>query len=264
MSYGDLPQILRSAAQVIDSRKEPQGIYGLEYRRLTAIQRLLAGERVDAGQLNYNLECFHLGVAVAGPGPTVVLEGLRSKLNSRLLLIQVDEETAWAWLGGSQQLARADLTTMLDLEWPPDTAVACGEPAEGLSGWRLTHRQATAALPAAQQGPTAVVHYPKVALLATALHDDLLSSSLRQAYLEPLEQDRDGGLTAKHTLRAYFKACRNISSAAAELRVDRSTVSNRLRVIEDRLGHYPDTISAELEVALRLDELTSHTFSPKT
>ncbi|HEV2728283.1 MAG TPA: helix-turn-helix domain-containing protein [Solirubrobacterales bacterium] len=257
MSYEDLPQILRTVAQVIDSREEGRGAHGLEHRRLTTIRRLLAGERLDAGLLNYNLESVHVGVAVTGPAPTAALEDLRARLNSRLLLVRVGDDVAWAWLGGNYQSVQADLKLLLTMKWPHDTAVACGATAEGLGGWRLTHRQALAALPIAQHGPTPVVHHPAVALLATALHDDLLSSSLRQAYLDPLEQDRDGGLTAKHTLRAYFKACRNASSAAAELRVDRSTVSNRLKAIEDRLGHPPEAVSAELEVALRLDEITN-------
>lgn len=252
MSYGDLPEILRQAAEVIAGRGEPGPPLGFEQRRLVTIQKLLAGEKADAGLLNYNLESFHAGVIVGRA--TATLRDLRGGLNSRLLLVEIDDETAWAWLGGSQEVVRKDLKALGDLKWPEGTAVACGEPAEGIGGWRLTHGQAAAALPIAQHRAT-IVHYADVALLAAALHDDLLASSLRQTYLAPLEEDRDEGFTAKKTLRAYFRTSGNQISAASALKVDRTTIRNRLIAIESRLGRSPNTVSAELEVALRLDEV---------
>lgn len=257
MSYGDVPEVLRKLARVLDDERQESLPHTFERRRLLMIQKLLAGEGGDASLLNYNLESFHVGIVASGPEPRDPFRDLRGKLSSRLLLVGIDDGTAWGWLGGSQQVVRADLASLRALEWPEGTAVACGEPAEGVDGWRLTHRQAAAALPIAQHRLGTVIHYPDVALLAAALHDDLLSSSLRQTYLDPLEEDRDGGLAAKDTLRAYFKACRNASSAAADLGVNRATIRNRLAAIEDRLGRSPDAVSAELEVALRLDEVTS-------
>ena len=58
---------------------------------------------------------------------------------------------------------------------------------------------------------------------------------------------------ARETLRAYFVAERNISSTAAALGVDRRTVTNRIRAIEDLFGRPLKDIAAELETALRLD-----------
>lgn len=257
LSYRDVSKVLRTLAQVLDDEPQEELPHSFERRRLTVIQRLLAGEGADASLLNYNLESFHIGILVAAPEPRDQFRGLRGKLSSRLLLVEIDDRTAWGWLGGGEQVVRADLASLRTLEWPEGTAVACGEPANGLGGWRLTHRQAAAALPIAKRRPGEVTHYPDVALLAAALQDDLLSTSLRQTYLDPLEEDRDGGLAAKDTLRAYFKACRNASSAAADLGVNRATIRNRLAAIEDRLGRSPDAVSAELEVALRLEEVTS-------
>jgi hypothetical protein len=54
-----------------------------------------------------------------------------------------------------------------------------GEPARGIDGWRLSHRQAKAALPTALRAPEAFVRYGDVALLAATLADDLLATSLR-------------------------------------------------------------------------------------
>lgn len=79
-------------------------------------------------------------------------------------------------------------------------------------------------------------------------------TSLRQMYLEPLEQERAGAETLRHTLRAYFAAERNISSAAVLLRADRNTVASRLRTIEERIDGCLNAHAAEIEIALRLDQ----------
>jgi DNA-binding PucR family transcriptional regulator len=58
------------------------------------------------------------------------------------------------------------------------------------------------------------------------------------------------------TLREYIAAEYNVSSAAAALGVVRGTVVNRLQTIEERLGRTLHPCSAELQIALLLDELT--------
>jgi DNA-binding PucR family transcriptional regulator len=138
---------------------------------------------------------------------------------------------------------------------PPGVSLAIGEPGESLSGWRLTHQQARAALPIALRSPEGLVRYADVALLASTLQDDLLSTSLRQLYLVPLEQERDGGETLRETLRAYFAAERNVSSAAAALGVSRQAVNSRLRTIEEKLGRPLGGCAAELETALSMEQV---------
>lgn len=83
----------------------------------------------------------------------------------------------------------------------------------------------------------------------------MLATSLQNLYLEPLAEERDGGEVARETLRAYFAAQRNVSSAAAALGVNRHTVSNRLRAIEVRLGRSLTASGTEIEAALCLAEL---------
>ena len=85
------------------------------------------------------------------------------------------------------------------------------------------------------------------------LRDSLLVNSLREMYLAPLEVEKDRGKTARETLWAYFRAGRRISSAAAALGIDRHTVTNRLRSIEERLGRPLDLCSADVEAALKLE-----------
>jgi DNA-binding PucR family transcriptional regulator len=142
---------------------------------------------------------------------------------------------------------------------------ALGEPARGIEGWRQTHRQAQAALVVALrrsgiQSPTqektvTVTRYADVALLATALKDELLARALIDTYIAPLEDPRGGDPVLCETLRAYLAAERSVSSTAAALGVVRKTVENRLRAIEEKLGRSLHPCPVELEVALRLDEL---------
>jgi len=119
------------------------------------------------------------------------------------------------------------------------------------AGWRLTHRQAQAVLPIARRSGKSCLRYADGALLASLLQDDLLATSLQERYLSPLASERDGG----RTLRAYFAANRNASSAAAALGVNRYTIANRLRIVEERVGRSLASAGAEIEAALRLHDL---------
>jgi diguanylate cyclase with GGDEF domain/PucR-like helix-turn-helix protein len=225
-----------------------------EQRRTELVERLLAGEPVDASQLGYELEAHHVGLVVPGSQTVEALNSLARALDARLLAVPCEEELTWAWLGRREPLDPAQVCQSA-ATWFPGTSMAVGEPGRGLSGWRLSHRQARAAIPLARNGPNLPVRYSDVALLATVVQDDLLVTSLRRFYLEPLEVGRDGGVTLRETLRAYFAADRNVSSTAAGLGVDRRTVSNRLRVVEERIGCAIDGCVSELELALQLDWL---------
>jgi DNA-binding PucR family transcriptional regulator len=160
----------------------------------------------------------------------------------------------WAWLGGRQRLAAGEVGRLLDSSEPCEVSLAIGEPGWGTEGWRLTHRQAQAALLIALQKPQRLTCYADVALLASVLRDDLLARSLVGIYLSPLGKGSRGAVL-RQTLRAYFAAERNASSTASALGVARHTVENRLRAIEQKLGRTLHTHQAELEVALRLEEL---------
>ncbi len=224
-----------------------------EWRR-ECVKSLIAGELVDHSQLGYDLDAHHLALMAKGEGAPEAMRVLAGKLDRRLLAVRREEEPVWAcWLGGwspleAEQALRALGEISLDRVF-----VTVGEPGEGLTGWRLSHRQAKAALPIAERREQSVLRYADVALLASILRDDLVATSLRQLYLEPLERARDGGKVARETLRAYFAAERNLSSSAAVLGVDRRTVTNRIRAIEDLFGRPLKDFATELETALQLD-----------
>jgi hypothetical protein len=223
-------------------------------RRSRLVERLLAGELLDASELAYELEGFHLGAIVSGSGAEGIARQLAGLLDRRLLLVPHGEEAVWLWLGGRRAFEPEELRRLTCTELPAGASLSLGEPGEGLPGWRLTHRQAKAALPIAlrKAGPT---RYSDVALLASILNDELLAGSLRQLYLEPLEKERDGGEVMKRTLRAYFAAGRNVSSAGIRLGISRNTVASRLQAIEKAIGCPLVACTGELEVAMQLSDL---------
>lgn len=225
-----------------------------EARLRERVERLLAGEPIDPSGLEYDFEVHHTGLVAAGPGAAeAIRERLTGFLDCRLLVVRRDEASAWAWLGSRRGLDASEVGRLLGAVGRGEITFALGEPGRGLSGWRLTHRQAVAALQVAQRLPNPVARYADVALLASVLRDDLLVDSLRELYLLPLAGDRDGGAGLRETLRAYFAADRNISSAAAALGVNRNTITSRLRVAEDHLGRSLAACRIELETALQLD-----------
>lgn len=226
-----------------------------EWRRAERVQRLLAGEPLDTSDIPYEFGGHHVGLVAEGRDAADAIRTLADSMDARLLFVRRDETSVWVWLGTRRPLDLADVEEAIASDdGTGPAAVALGEPGEDLVGWRLTHRQAAAAFPIALRGRR-LVRYAEVPLLAAVLADDLLATSLRRLYLEPLEVGRDGGETAKGTLRAYFASNRNISSSAAAMRLSRSTVRSRLREVEARIGKGLDECALELEVALRHDEL---------
>lgn len=232
-----------------------------EHRRVELVGRLLAGEQpAAASELDYELDGEHIAVILSGAGAEQAVRELARRADRRLLCVTQEDQTVWAWLGGRYSLEMSVLTRLLAAPWLGEAqpTVALGEPGQGPRGWRLTHRQARAALAVAQRrgaGSPRTTRYGEVALLAAALKDEMVAGALTATYLLPLEDDRGGGRVLRETLRAYLAAEHNVSSAAATLGVVRNTVKNRLRTIEAILERSLRPCPAELEVALALDEL---------
>ena len=262
LSPAELKGLLRSQAAIVDrllaavsmayteeAERRPDST---EQRRTERIERLLGGEPLDTSGLDYDFDGWHLGLVASGPGASEAIPTLARSLDAHLLSVRREEGMLWAWLGCRRRL---DPEEVKPQGLPAELTLAIGEPGEGHSGWRLTHRQARAALSVAQRSGDAMVRYAGVALLASALQDELLRSALHGLYLAPLEAERDGGEVLRQTLRAYFAAERNVSSTAISMEADRKTVTSRLRETERRLGRPIATCAAELETALRLAEL---------
>lgn len=266
LAGAELQEILRGTAARFDRvlaavsdehAREAEGrTHGAEQRRAERIRKLLGGELVDAADLGYELEGWHIGAVATGPGARTALRELGAGLDRRLLAVLGGAGAVWGWLGGRSRLSAREVLRQAKRTLPAEVSLGLGEPGRGIEGWRLTHHQAKAAMMVARRGPDRRLRYADVALLAAALSDDVLAGSLHDIYLAPFEHERDAGVILRQTLAAYFDAGRNASSAAAALGVSRKTVSIRLRTVEEKIGQPVEGCAAELQTALRLRELT--------
>lgn len=244
-----LEAVSEEYAREVESRPTTTAEWRREY-----IKDLIAG-RQPSGEvdLNYDLDAHHVGLMAKGEGAPRVMRELAKRLDRCLLADRLEKEPVWAcWLGGRHPLGAAEALRALDNTLSGPIIVTVGEPSEGFSGWRLSHRQAKAALPIATRRGQSILRYADVAVLASILRDDVGTTSLRQIYLEPLENAPGVGRVGMETLRVYFATERNISSTAAALGVDRGTVTNRIRAIEELFGRPLNDFATDLETALRL------------
>jgi hypothetical protein len=246
---------LIEAASAEYRRQERESATVLPAQRLAnRVRRLLAGDLADTSELGYELDAWHMGAIARGPDGKGLLRQLAERLDRRLLAIEPEEGVTWAWLGSRRELDRESIDAVSGAAWPPELSLALGEPARGPSGWRLTHRQALAAAAVARRKPQPLTRYADVVLLATVLGDEDAVAYLTDTYIAPLLATRDGEALLE-TLRAYLAACGNVSSAAGTLEVNRKTVNNRIRAIEQRTGRTIPSSRADFEIALKLHEL---------
>jgi hypothetical protein len=182
----ELKRLLRSQAAVVerllatvsDAYAEELGRYRMSVadRKAERIERLLAGEPLDTAELGYDFEAHHLGLLASGPGAAEAIGALARSLDARPLTVRRPEGVIWAWLGSRRRLDPAAIER-LRRRLPAELTLALGEPGEGIGGWRFSHRQARAALSVALRGGERVVRYAGVALLASALQDELLQAA---------------------------------------------------------------------------------------
>ena len=196
-----------------------------------------------------------MGLVAVGPDARSVVED-RARSTGLPYLVLNARGTVWAWIAKRDALEPGEVEALAD-RTAADLRLAVGEPGHGIAGWRLTHDQARAALAVALWGGEAVVRYVDVALLTAVVRDEVLATSLRQLYLEPLDSGRGGGDELRRTVRAYFAAGRSVSGAGHAIGVSRQAVARRLRAVEEKLGRSIASCGTDLELALRLEALES-------
>jgi transcriptional regulator with XRE-family HTH domain len=264
VNHPHLREILRSQAQLFDRllaevteeyrREPPRLLSSSEERRAEQVGKILAGELADLDRLGYELKGWHVAAIAPDVASTEALREVATALDRRILEVRQQDGQIWIWFGGRREPDMAELLDALSQSPREQTYLALGEPGVGISGWRLSHRQARAVWSAGHREGRGLTRYADVALLASMLRDELLVTSLHRLFIEPLEAERDGtGKVLKETLKAYFAAGRNVSSAASALKVTRQTVANRLRAVEASLGRSLLQCGLELEAALLLE-----------
>jgi hypothetical protein len=241
-----------------DAEQYEHGGSSPEWRRSELVCRSLlcdAGHPTEETYLGYELEdVWHLGVIATGTSASDVLQGLKVHLGCELLMVSHGQQV-WAWFGGPRQLEAVAFERASSSERYAGVSLACGEPCLGIAGWRLTHRQAVEAQRVAVCRPQRITWYADVALLAVALQNDTLAQSLKQRYMVPLCGQKDRGVVLRTTLRSYIDADCSSTSAESVLHVGRHTVARRVRTAEQLVGRAIPDCSAELGIALWLEEI---------
>jgi len=207
-----------------------------ESRRARLIEELLAGNPADTAEFapGFDFDSWHIGLIGTGARAVDTVRRLAKASDRHLLQVRRGEYTVWAWLTGRRRVESTKLQLLVAEHMQADGCLALGEPCQSLAGWRLSHHQAAAALAVGLRRGDRIIRYGEVPMQASMLQDRVLSASLRQRYLVPLDEERDGGRKARETLHAYFSRDRNVEAAATALGVVRQTVSYRLRAIEQR------------------------------
>lgn len=131
--------------------------------------------------------------------------------------------------------------------WGP---IGVGEVGQSLVGWRRSHLQAQSAYSAAVRR-WRPARYADVGLFSAIEADTVLVTSLRERYLMPLGQGQQAQRLME-TLQAYFAARRNRKAAAAKLSISRQALSQRLSLIQERLGRFTSIDTVEMEIAVGL------------
>jgi hypothetical protein len=243
-----LTEVTQAHAEEIE-----RGVQSSAQRREQLVRRALSGRHVDRRELDYDLEGEHLALIATGMGATRALKVLAQGTGRRLLLLEQDDGTVCAWLGGPTRLLPAVLVRHVLNGAHADVTFAVGPPARGLPGFRRTHRLAQATLLVARNWPQRITLHEDVRLLAHALQDEDYAMSLIDMYIAPLEGARDQA-ALRETLTAFYEVGRDEEKAARSLEVHRHTVQRRLRRVEGLIGCPLDGHHGEMNAALKLAE----------
>lgn len=216
-------------------------------------------DQVGPVDLDYDFDRWHVGLVLTGRTSGVAVRASSERFGCSLLSMARDDQTEWAWLGSKREFDMRKLTDFLRKHTQDDVSTALGEPRRGVGGWRLTFREAQAALEIMLHRPQKVMRCRDVILESAVMRNDWLTAALVETYLVPLDGRGDASEVLRKTVRAYLGAGRNAATTAVALGVARNTVERRLRSVEEKLGQSLDDCSAQLQVALGVEELLTIT-----
>jgi PucR C-terminal helix-turn-helix domain len=222
-----------------------------EHHRFQAIKSLLEGDPLAHSHVDVDLNQHHLGLVVWGEGGDEAVRLLARELDRRALLTQRLHHNWWGWLSGTSPLDSHQERMLTGFNAGGGIRIAFGLEGYGEPGFRATNHQALRAQWVAPAG-AATIHYEDVAVeaLATEAQNDARAFVRRE--LRGIDDPSGSSDRLRQTLDAYLAAELNAASAAASLGVHHQTVANRLRTIEERLGHPVGPRHLELAMALRL------------
>jgi hypothetical protein len=237
--------------------------------RAARIRDLLSGERVNVSAteatLGYRLRQYHVGLvgwagdATAGVDNVTRLEHAISHVAAKVagggdpVFLPRDESSAWAWLPlGIRDRFDAAAASAADAD--DDIHFAFGDAVKGVTGFRLTHRQALAAqavaLAAGSSAPR-VVTFSEVAPVAMMLGSPDLLRAWVLATLGGLATDDEPHARLRDTLLIFLQSGGSYKATAEQLVLHKNTVQYRIRKAEESLGRPAAGNRHDVELALQ-------------
>ena len=225
--------------------------------RAARIRDPLSGERIDVSAteatLGYRLRQYHVGLVCWAGDATAAVDNItrlehaisqvaeQAACSASPAFLPRDESSAWAWLplgirdtfdAAGARTAGAD----------GDIHFAFGNAVQGVTGFRLTHRQAIAAqavaLAAGSPSPR-VVTFREVAPVAMMLGSADLLRAWVLATLGGLATDDENHARLRDTLLVFLQSGGSYKATADQLVLHKNTVQYRIRKAEESLAGPP-------------------------
>lgn len=242
---------LSTLAETEYSAERERMLRSTETIQAEAICALLEGDETQAARLDHPVAGHNIGLVGKGRGLADLLPLLARELDCRLLILDVLPDPWWAWLGRSRPFEPNVRGELAKVAASSGSRVGVGDELAGAAGFRESHRQATTALRACQDGRP-VVDYGDVAVEDLAMRDPDAARAFVSRELDAIAGEDQRSRRLRETLAAYFNSESNARVTAKQLGIHQQTVAQRLAAIEQRLGHGIGPRRVELGLALRL------------
>ena len=237
--------------------------------RAARIRNLLSGERVNVSAtevtLGYRLRQYHVGLVCWAADTTAAVDNItrlehaisqvagKAACSGDPAFLPRDESSAWAWLPlGIRDTFDAAAASTAGVDG--DIHFAFGDPAKGVTGFRLTHQQAIAAqtVALAARSPTPrAVPYREVAPVAMMLGSPGLLRAWVLGTLGGLAADDEHHARLRDTLLVFLQTGGSYKTTAERLMVHKNTVQYRIRKAEESLGRPVGENRHDVELALK-------------
>ncbi len=236
--------------------------------RAARIRDLLSGQRVNVSAteatLGYRLRQYHVGVVCWADDATAAVDNITrlehaiSHVAAKVIgsgdpvFLPRDESSAWAWLPlGIRDRFDAEAASTAGADG--DIHFAFGDAVKGVTGFRLTHRQALAAqaVALAAGSPPRVVTFTDVAPVAMMLGSPDLLRAWVLATLGGLATDDEHHARLRDTLLVFLQSGGSYKTTAEQLVLHKNTVQYRIRKAEESLGRPAAENRQDVELALQ-------------
>ncbi|MTD57352.1 ABC transporter substrate-binding protein [Amycolatopsis sp. RM579] len=271
---GTFAFIDRVTQQVVSAYQEERDRWLLNRNAVRAarVRELLDGDMFDIDTLEtalgYRLRGTHLAMIVwhaVEPKQGNALASLQSvtaaiaeclQTAGAALLVPADERCAWVWFPLEKvALPDEDHVQRVLAKAEPTVRLVFGDPADGIEGFRRSHRQAErvhALSTAAGEQCERALTFRDVGAIALMTADLSAARSWVADTLGALATDDEQHERLRETLLVFLATGSSYTAAAARLTMHKNSVQYRVRKAEETIGKPVIDNRLDVELALRL------------